>query len=202
MSEDKCNAVRPLLPRVADGEAGPAEAMLIARHLHDCTACRILLAREERLAVVLEEELEDCLLVGEDFVREVMAKLPQEPPPRPRRNKKIRSHLKLAGFVGLLFALAAMALPSLDLGTASVPSLGLPRLDQAVGDGGFDSVFGLSSLLLAVAEFLGRHLPALELSPIGLGGLLVAALFAAAACGVGGTTLLALASHRISQLIR
>jgi len=199
--ENDCNAARPLLPRIADGDASPAEAMQIARHLHDCTTCRILLAREERLAAILEEEFEDHLLVGEDFLHDVMANLPKEPPPRPRA-KKTRRNLKLAGSAGMLLALAAMGLRRADLATTHLPTLALPRLDATVGDGGLESVLGLSRVLLAVAEFIGRHLPAVELSPISLGSLLAAALIATAACGVGGTTLLALASHRISRLIR
>jgi len=91
---NRCDTIRPLLPRVADGEAGPAEAIQVGRHLPDCTACRILLARERRLASMLEEELEDSLPVGEDFLQGVMATLPLEPPP-PVRNKP-RRKLKLA----------------------------------------------------------------------------------------------------------
>jgi predicted anti-sigma-YlaC factor YlaD len=77
-----CDRVRPLLFRFHEGEASPEEAMLVARHLSDCTGCRILLARENRLAKILAEEMDD-LPVGEDFVRSVMATLPNEPPPRP-----------------------------------------------------------------------------------------------------------------------
>ena len=201
MREHDCNAARPLLPRIADGDASPAEAIQIARHLHDCTACRILLAREERLAAILEEEFEDHLLVGEDFLRDVMANLPKEPPPRPRA-KKTRRNLKLAGSAGLLLGLAAMGSRGVDFAATHLPTLALPRLDAEVGEGGFEAMLGLSRVLLAVAEFIARHLPAVELSPISLGSLLAAALIATAACGVGGTTLLALASHRISQLIR
>jgi predicted anti-sigma-YlaC factor YlaD len=57
--------------------------MRVARHLSDCTACRIVLAREHRLAEMLEEKLDDPLQLGEDFVQAVMARLPQEPPPPP-----------------------------------------------------------------------------------------------------------------------
>ena len=91
-----CEAIRPLLPRIADGEGTPDEAMCTARHLSDCTACRILLARERRLAEMLEEDLEDVLSVGDDFLRSVMDNLPQEPPPRPRRRRDERRSLKLA----------------------------------------------------------------------------------------------------------
>ena len=76
----RCVSHAPLLSRVAEGEASPEEAMRAARHLSDCTACRINLARERRLAAILEDGLEDPLPVGEDFVRAVMDNLPAEPP--------------------------------------------------------------------------------------------------------------------------
>ena len=55
----RCEEIRPLLYRVAEGETDPDEAMRTARHLSDCTSCRILLARERRLARMLEEDLMD-----------------------------------------------------------------------------------------------------------------------------------------------
>ena len=86
-----CKIIQPLLNRVAEGEASPEEAMLTARHLPDCTACRIVLARERRLAEMLEQGLDDPLQVGEEFVQSVMANLPREPPRRPRRRIRLRS---------------------------------------------------------------------------------------------------------------
>ena len=65
-----CDAFAPLLSGVAEGESSPDEAMRTARHLSYCTACRITLARERRLAAILENGLEDSLQVGEDFVLE------------------------------------------------------------------------------------------------------------------------------------
>ena len=91
---DYCKPVRPLLFRVQEGEATPDEAMLVARHLTDCTACRILLARERRLAELLSDDLAD-LPVGEEFVEKVMAHLPLGPPPR-RRKSTTRRGLKMA----------------------------------------------------------------------------------------------------------
>ena len=41
-----CKPIRPSLYRIIDGEAEPAEAMRVARHLSTCTTCRILLARK------------------------------------------------------------------------------------------------------------------------------------------------------------
>ena len=98
----RCDSYAPLLSRVAEGEAGPNEAMRAARHLSGCTACRINLARERRLAAILEDGLEDSVPVGEDFVRAVMDNLPAEPPKSESGRKKGRRSLKLAGLVGLL----------------------------------------------------------------------------------------------------
>ena len=87
----RCDGIRPLLARVADGEATPGEAMRTALHLSDCTVCRILLARERRLATMLEHELPDPVHVGEDFVRAVMSAVPLDPPPRRRRGVAVAS---------------------------------------------------------------------------------------------------------------
>jgi len=76
-----CETIRSLLGRYSEGEATPAQAMRVARHLSDCTACRIQLARERRLAEMLSEGLQDHLPVGEEFLRSVMATVPQGPPP-------------------------------------------------------------------------------------------------------------------------
>jgi predicted anti-sigma-YlaC factor YlaD len=83
-----CLEIRPLLARVADGEASPEEAMRLGLHLPDCTGCRILLARERRLAAILEQGLEDRLHVGEDFLEAVMAAVPDAPPPRQQRQRQ------------------------------------------------------------------------------------------------------------------
>ena len=90
-----CDAVRPLLHGVAYGESGPHDAILTAHHVSDCTACRILLARERRLAAMLDSGLEDHLRVGEEFLQAVMAHLPQGPPP-PALPRTERRRLKLA----------------------------------------------------------------------------------------------------------
>ena len=81
---DACEPIRPSLYRIIDGEADPAEAMCVARHISSCTACRILLARKRRLSEMLENDLED-LPVGEEFVHVVMSTLPEGPPPRLHR---------------------------------------------------------------------------------------------------------------------
>lgn len=84
------------LQRVAYGEADPRESIDVAEHLTECTACRILLARERRLAQALAVGLDDPLEVGEEFLSRVMDNLPMGPPPvRPGRRRD-RRRLKLA----------------------------------------------------------------------------------------------------------
>ena len=98
-----CAQIRPLLYPYLEREAGPGEAMDVASHLSDCTACKILLARKRRLGRMLEEGLEDSIPVGEDFVRSVMATLPDGPPPPTPRSARKRG-LKLAVWIGLALA--------------------------------------------------------------------------------------------------
>lgn len=92
-----CERIRPLLSLVAEGEAAPEEAMAAARHLPCCTGCRIVLARERRLARMLEHEMVDPLEVGEEFVRSVMARLPHDPPPGDRRRMRLAERRRAAG---------------------------------------------------------------------------------------------------------
>lgn len=123
---DACTRLRPLLSRFAEGEAAPREALRGARHLSTCTACRIHLARERRLAELLEAGLDDRLPVGEDFVRSVMASLPAMPPPAPRFAR--RRKLKLACIAGFL-AVAPLFAPravTLDGLAARLPLPGGP----------------------------------------------------------------------------
>jgi len=89
-----CERIRPLLFPYIEREAAPAEAMLVAEHLTGCTACKILVARKRHLARMLESGLEDRIPVGEEFVRSVMATLPDGPPPAPKSRR--RRHLMLA----------------------------------------------------------------------------------------------------------
>jgi predicted anti-sigma-YlaC factor YlaD len=91
-----CRRIRPLLRRSVEGEAGPDESLLIARHLSGCTGCRIVIARERRLAKLLDC-LDDPLQVGDGFVHDVMSAIPDTPPAADRRRG-----LKLATVAGLI----------------------------------------------------------------------------------------------------
>jgi hypothetical protein len=99
------------LYRIAEHEAEPAEAIEAARHLPRCTACKILLARERRLAALLEHELAD-LSVDDAFVRDVMDTLPASPP-RPAAQIRVLRGMKLACLAGLLLLYGASVAPHL-----------------------------------------------------------------------------------------
>src|SRR5262245_47705938 len=76
----------------------PREALQVARHVTECTGCRIVLARERRLAETLEgwSDAWGRLPIDESFVDRVMAELPPPAPPsamsspRERRRRGLR----------------------------------------------------------------------------------------------------------------
>jgi anti-sigma factor RsiW len=156
MNDCKQNA--PLLSRVAEGEAAPDEAMRAARHLSDCTACRISLARDRRLAAMLEDGLEDSLPVGEEFVRSVMDNLPREPS-HPRRTKP-RRHLKLASLAGFLALAPLLAIRGLGGGSFNLPEVDL--LPDVQGASNFvDGLLRVGGLVGLAMRSLASGLPAL-----------------------------------------
>jgi len=182
-----CQPLRPVLSRVAEGEASPGEVIRTARHLPDCTACRIHVARERRLALMLEEGLDDPLHVGEEFVRDVMRNIPHEPPP-PREQKR-RPILKLAGFVALLatgpFA-TVRALRFEEFGSW-LPSLGDP--DLAAAERLLAALTGVVRSLPVALDSVSTSLPSLHAT---IGFLSLATLVAATgfvALGCAGTIL-------------
>lgn len=155
---NSCERLRPVLFRVSEAEASPHEAILVARHVSGCTACRILLARERRLGEILECQLHDRLPVGEDFVDAVMATLPEGPPPSRRAKRHLRL-LKLAsmGGVGCFAFLAILqALPTLhanlSLDTPAAPAL------EGAGDA-LGSLFGLLRMALLILAAVSDTLP-------------------------------------------
>jgi len=163
-----CAQIRPLLYQYLEREAGPAEAMNVARHLSDCTACKILMARKRRLARMLEEGLEDSIPVGDEFVHSLMATLPDGPPPRTRKSKGNRG-LKLAAWVGVLVALGQTAAGRWPVVGGAWPSLALPTIDIPVGEGGLQGVFEwVRWAALAVEALAGGVAFELPWSGIGL----------------------------------
>jgi predicted anti-sigma-YlaC factor YlaD len=151
---ESCDELSPLFGRIVDGEATPEEALLAAQHLSDCTSCRIILAREQRLAAILEQGMEDPLQVSESFVTEVMARLPQDPPPPPKRKSK-RRNLKLASFAGLVGVLIWQALRS-KIGDSigdSAWSL-IPRLTPPETEGFSEGATQVGVLMLTAMDHL------------------------------------------------
>ena len=129
---DGCPEFRSLLFRVAEGEVDPEGALRVARHLPTCTTCRIVLAREFRLARVLVS-LDDSIPVEETFLDEVMRSLPEEPPGTRAPSRPLaRRGLKLAGLVGVLILGAAAAARLTQL--ASTTQIRSPLSRLHVGD--------------------------------------------------------------------
>jgi hypothetical protein len=141
-----CRYVRPWIVRSVDGDLEPAEALRLANHLATCTACRIVLARESRLAVILDGA-DDAFTVDESFFGEVMASLPDRPvPPAVKSTRETRRNrgLRLAAWgavAALSGSLAARVLPSLRL-DVSAPAM--PRFSPNETEG-LISVLGLAA---------------------------------------------------------
>jgi anti-sigma factor RsiW len=123
-----CRRARPFIVPSVEGELAPKAALRLARHVEACTACRILLARERRLAQVLDG-LDDVVPVDASFFDAVMASLPDRPQPSgttPSRRERLRRGLRLAGLSAAVVAgggLAARFLPFLrfDLAAPAMP---------------------------------------------------------------------------------
>ncbi|HEX6853571.1 MAG TPA: zf-HC2 domain-containing protein [Candidatus Polarisedimenticolaceae bacterium] len=188
-----CQRLRPALLRVADGEADPAEALRVARHVASCTSCRIVAHRERRLRAAFEG-LEDGP-TDSAFLDRVMEALPSTPPPPPigveaRRLAWLRRRRnRVLGF-GLLAvtgaAAAAQAAGAWWFGTGT----GLPHLTQVSESG---SALGalVTALLMTAGSFSpgtveAPHvgLPAVVAGAASLGAAGLLALGAAAALGL------------------
>lgn len=147
-----CRSMSQLFGRIADGEATPQEALCAARHLSDCTSCRIILARERRLAAFLERGMSDPLQVDESFVDEIMARLPQGPPPPPKRKSK-RHRLRLASYAGLLALFAWPTLDSTIVGRFGNSAWSLvPRLAAPDADGFAEGSAHIGGLVLLAMD--------------------------------------------------
>ena len=192
-----CVQIRPLLYQYLEREADPGEAMDVAAHLSDCTACKILLARKRRLARMLEEGLEDSIPVGDDFVTSVMATLPEGPPPRTPSPGKKRG-LKLAVWAGLAFAVGQSVSGQWPLYGGGRPSLTLPFIDLSSGEGTFRGLLDWVRWANLALETLVTGAP-VELSLAGIGFavvtttalmFLIGAIGTSAVVGVAMRTLL------------
>lgn len=148
----RCGSIRPMLHRAIEGEVSPLESLRLGRHLPSCTSCRILLARENRLAEMLDR-IEDSLAVDGDFTQRVMAALPAGPPESGSARSKRRGLgiVALAG-IGMLGAAGLSRLSA--TGSADGPLPGLPRISsegfQSLNEI-FSSMFGFFMLVVARA---------------------------------------------------
>jgi hypothetical protein len=146
---NRCRRIRPWIARSVDSDLEPTEALRLARHLATCTACRIVLARESRLAEVLDGA-DDGFRVDENFFGAVMASLPDRPARSGvdlSRKTRWRRGLRLASWgsvVTLGAGLAARALTSLRLDMAA-PAM--PRFTP-------DDADGLISLIGSAAQWI------------------------------------------------
>jgi len=141
-----CRRLRPFIARSVDGDLEPGEALRLAGHLTNCTSCRIVLARESRLAAMLDGATE-AVSVDESFFATVMASLPDQPV-RPAvqlsRETRRKRGLRLAAWgaiAALCGGLGARVLPSLRLDVAA-PAM--PRFTPDDTDG-LISVIGLAA---------------------------------------------------------
>jgi predicted anti-sigma-YlaC factor YlaD len=132
-----CARARTWISRSVDGDLTPVEALRLARHLSTCTACRILEAREARLAQMLDD-VGDVVPVDESFFDAVMASLPERAPVatiEAQRKARWRRGLRLAAFASVTAlgaGIAARVLPSLQLDVAT-PAM--PRFTPEDADG-------------------------------------------------------------------
>jgi predicted anti-sigma-YlaC factor YlaD len=196
-----CTQIRPLLYPYLEREAGPAEAMDVASHLSDCTACKILMARKRRLARMLEEGLEDSIPVGDEFVRSVMATLPDGPPPRTPTPGRKRG-LKLAAWAGVLFALCQAGASRWPLFGGVWPSLALPTIDVPAGEGTLNGLLEWVRWAAVAFDTLAAGAPfELSLSGIGLafGATVALSLLVGA---VGTSAIVALATRSLLRSSR
>jgi anti-sigma factor RsiW len=195
-----CSDIRPLLSHTAESEVTPEEAMRVARHLSDCTACKIVLARERRLAEMLEEDLVD-LPVGDEFVESVMAVLPDDPPPR-RGEQRGRRGLRLAGFAGILGVSVLTASRWITFGGTGGTTIQTPAFDFESLPGSLEGLFGLIRLALIALESMVR-IP-LDIGMSLSGGMALAPVAAAVAMiALGGCSgFLALAARSLARPTR
>ena len=70
-----CRRLQPVLFKVVEGDARPEEALEVGRHASRCTACRIRLARQRRIARMVGE-MGEPIEVDESFLQRVMTSLP------------------------------------------------------------------------------------------------------------------------------
>ena len=155
-----CLDMRPLIDRIAEGEATPEEALALGRHLPDCTVCRILLAKARRLNEMVDE-IGEPLEVDESFLKDIMDSLPDDPSQGtvPAGGRRSRRHLRI---VKLLLTMSPLGL----LGAGRSMFMGYPGQFNRIMDSGTllppegssginDSIREVLGIALAVTGKLG-----------------------------------------------
>lgn len=178
-----CRRTRAWIVRSVDGDLTPAEALKLAGHVATCTACRILQAREARLAHMLDG-VDDALAVDESFFAAVMASLPERavaPSADVSRRARWRRGLRLAS-IGSLTALgvglAARILPSVRMDVAT-PAM--PRFTPEDPDGWISLIGTAAQWIKMTAQSVAWTGASSTLSPWTVGALSLGAALAAAA---------------------
>ena len=176
-----CHQLRPVLVRVADGEATPAESLRVARHVASCTTCRIVAHRERRLRAVLDG-LEDAP-ADAAFLDRVMDALPSTPPPPPigveaRRLAWLRRRRSRLLGIGIVVAGSGVTVAQVAGAWFGGPGTGF-RPIAALVDGGS----ALGALVTALLVTAGSRLP----------GVIDAPHLAVPAAAAAATTTVALA---------
>ncbi len=190
---ESCPELSAVIGRTVDGEATPDESLRLARHLSECTACRIVLARERRLAEALNE-MEDAAIDDEALRARIMDSLANRA--SPRRGTLPRTVFRR----GLRLAVWLAAVPALEFvrqllwrfdGSGFGLVLRPPDVERATG-----LLSGLAGAAASALAGSTAAFPALPVFPgfagITVGGMLVAAAFSllgSAAVIVGATRL-------------
>lgn len=194
---NRCRRIRAWIVRSVDGDLTPVEALRLARHLGACTACRIVLARETRLATVLEN-VGDAFGVDESFFRAVMDSLPEQPV-RPTlaasRRARLRRGLRLALFAMVSLCCAGVGgqwLPSLRLDIAA-PAM--PRFSPDDTAGWISLIGSAATWIRLTAQSIGWAGSSGELGALSIGAVFLGA-------GVAGVAALLALSGAIAWTTR
>jgi hypothetical protein len=184
---------------MVESELSAEESLQLARHLPECTACRIRLAREKRLAQLMNA-LEDNLQVDDSFADGVMAALPDGPPPAPAGGRAWvrRRGLKLAGLAGLVALALSIASRVASLGYGGNALPGLPRFGFEETEPMFDGLLALLKNLVVSLTRIGSGMDlgisgwtgAAGLGPATVLPMFLALLMLSAAVGLASCTAL------------
>jgi len=179
----RCRRIQAWIVRSVDGDLEPQEALRLARHLATCTACRIVQAREARLAEMLDG-VDEGFAVDESFFQAVMASLPERPAKSAAevsRRMRWRRGLRLASMASLTAfgaGLAARVLPSLRMDVAT-PAM--PRFTPDDTDGWISLLGTAAQWIRMTAQSVAWSGSSSALSPWTVGALSLGAALAGAA---------------------